>query len=285
MTFGERPGATYTGVTTDTYIDQIEDTTPHGDVDQMKVFGGTQNGVGRLRCELSAVSAWTKATSAISLATPNVPSNGSFGLYRMNQAWIETATYQLPRPPQVGQWAGLGATPPARATDSAALGARATMYAFSVTLQPGLVQEWINNPNDNQGLALVSEPGSTLVTTRAGQHAADLGQCFSARSCLLTVSRARYGRSMTASLLALIVAVVPELAPSRQARRASSDVGSLSIVNLPLLARHGRVTERCRRRRLEVDEQIAGDRAARRARDLAVDGPRRARPGGCSTAG
>jgi hypothetical protein len=161
--FGERAGATYTGVTSDTMLSSTQPTANYGKEDTVST---SSTATALLRFDTSMLPPSTQVVSAsISIVTEDMGlSSGSTEIYVVNEAWTEgtamgaagVANYTMRTAGQT--WSNAGAGPPtSRATTVLATfvpSAISTEYVVPLNAAGvAAVQAWIDMPVANFGVA------------------------------------------------------------------------------------------------------------------------------------
>lgn len=156
--FGERPNTTYSGVTTDTYLDSSVPATNFGTA--VELFGGANPArTILLRFDLSALPTNSIVTSAeLVLTTASDTDNLLASLYPVNETWNGAqATWTLRSTPVA--WTNAGARPPTSRSSTEVHGytpSTANVGAALIFDANGLalIQSWLNNPAANAGFAI-----------------------------------------------------------------------------------------------------------------------------------
>lgn len=182
LTFGERPGADHTGVTSDATMFSQSPNENDGDDDRFKADALPVE-YGLLRFDVSAIPAGATVTSVeLDLYVTNPIEDGSYELYPVLEDWDEDEVTFLDRR-RNQRWTMPGAMAPASATSTivATLAPRDD-GPVQVSIQPSAVQAWVNNPSANAGLvwrANSPDRGGNFASSETG---------IPARAPLLTVT-------------------------------------------------------------------------------------------------
>jgi hypothetical protein len=169
VTFGENPGTTFNGVTRDTYISMNQAASNFGGADNIRIE--RDNGErGLLEFTITQVPTTATVLSArirffLEVGTPGA----TISFHRVNENWDEgtvdgttgTANYMFRS--GVIPWSLTGAYPPS--IDAAVLGTfpgTTTGAMVDVDLPASLVQTWVSDPGENDGLLFESNNDNTV---------------------------------------------------------------------------------------------------------------------------
>lgn len=174
VTFGERPGATTTGVTADTYVGADLPADNNGGSSGLAADLSPDK-VALLRFDVSAIPPGRVVTGAALHLWTTIDDElqaGACRVYLMLEAWDEdTATYEQ-RVAGIA-WTTTGAGPGSRAiTEVAEFAAPAVDTEYVVDLPAALVQQWVDSPALNYGLALYPHMSVTHGVTFVSSEAA-----------------------------------------------------------------------------------------------------------------
>jgi hypothetical protein len=171
--FGERGVATYSGVTEDTYVSE---TSPDGNfgADQSLAVETSPARVGLVQFDLSALPPCELVAVELALVTAsNALQSGRIEVRQVTEAWAEfeaTHTDRLTDTPWAGPGPSYGPTVLAEFTPDT------PGEEHRLALDPSMVSEWIDRPETNHGLALVSPNSSGdsgALVTRENPEASD----------------------------------------------------------------------------------------------------------------
>jgi hypothetical protein len=156
--FGEQPGADFTGVTTDTFIESASPGVVHGvEAGLWADAGPVTNAL--LRFDLSALPPGTAVLSAELLLTTTVDSleTGTTQIYPVLQAWAENqATWD--NRTTAALWDNAGASAPGSRgpTLVGELVPNVPFSPYTTALDVATIQGWIDDPAVNRGMVLIS---------------------------------------------------------------------------------------------------------------------------------
>lgn len=166
VSFGEAATATYSGVTTDTTLDQTAANANFGSRDIVNIDMSPLR-VGLLRFDLSALPTTTQVISAelhLRIGGNNASAGTTAELFAVLESWVEGTNDGMPGVANWQQrmtnvmWMGAGATPPSRATT--VLGTFQPTKANTDYVVPlnaaglAIVANWVSNPSSNNGFAI-----------------------------------------------------------------------------------------------------------------------------------
>jgi hypothetical protein len=164
ISFGENTANSHHNVTTDTTLRQANPTVNYGSVISITSDGYDPTDlpeVGLFRFELVAIPVNTPVCGAkLHLSVNNQTSSDAFGFHRVLEPWDESlATWEKAAQ---NPWtdAGCGA-PDSRQTDLMSNSTAMNPVGETVfTLVPLAIQDWVDNPSSNHGMAWTWEGGS-----------------------------------------------------------------------------------------------------------------------------
>lgn len=163
--FGERPTATHSGVTSDTYISQDMETVDDrvnnfGGEDKLKVKYGEDHGL--VRFDLSAIPAGATIVYAdLEMVVISAAPSSIVAVHALSESWLEntlegtagTSNWTMRDP--VNAWTTVGAAPPGSAGPMLATFSVATLGGVTVEVPRTTVQAWVDSPATNHGMLLL----------------------------------------------------------------------------------------------------------------------------------
>lgn len=173
MTFGERTGSQHTGVTTDTWLSSTSQAANYGGDDNFTV---SPSNVGLLRFDVSAIATGTQVVAAeLHIKTEDFGlSSGMVQVFQVLQPWTEgtgqgaSGVANYTQRMTATSWTNPGAgTPGSRSATVVATFVPATLSTdYTVTFNAAgvaMVQNWVNTPANNDGMAFVVTAGGGNV--------------------------------------------------------------------------------------------------------------------------
>jgi hypothetical protein len=172
VTFGENPTDMYRGVTEDTELSSLLPANNDGGDDT--VAAGL-NATLLLRFDVSALTASAPRVVAATLhlmGDDGSLTNVTMTVHRLREAWTEGAQDNAAgianwtERTSTASWSAAGAAPPSR--DASAMGTFTyqTFMPETVSLEVATVQEWIDTPATNFGIAITATTvGGTMISS------------------------------------------------------------------------------------------------------------------------
>jgi hypothetical protein len=166
VTFGERSGMTYSGVTTDTYVGSLTSGNNHGGEQVWHVSGDGSGEVGLLKFDVSAIPPTAKVLFA-QVVVNTVGGSSDYGagnyiqIFKVLESWTEgnllntagVANWTTRNTSQAWTTTGCGAPGSRDPTVLAQFVADTLDTEWWTDLPPSLVQGWVSNPPTNFGMA------------------------------------------------------------------------------------------------------------------------------------
>jgi hypothetical protein len=172
VTFGENPTDTYRGVTEDTQLSSLLPTNNYGGDD---VLSAGLNATLLVRFDVSTLTASSPRVVAATLhlmGDDGSLTNVVMTVHRVREAWTEgtqtnaAGVANWSQRTLTASWSSAGAAPPSR--DAAAMGTFTyqTFMPETVPLDAAQVQEWIDTPAANLGIAITATTvGGTMISS------------------------------------------------------------------------------------------------------------------------
>jgi hypothetical protein len=155
ITLGERSDALIHNVTIDSNINEDNPTANHGGAGGMGIDAQPRE-TGLLQFDLTSLPLGATCLSAeLEMSVSDPIETGDYQIYPLLEAWVESeVTWNVRKSGRA--WSDPGAGPGSRSSVPMGSTAPRSPGTITVTLDPVVVQQWIQDPSSNHGMAWVS---------------------------------------------------------------------------------------------------------------------------------